>query len=244
MKPKIKLQTNGGHPPAPVELLDELLDEELGMMGTPPPPPPPTNKIKLKPIITSEDKPSNGLAAPATTGTKKLKLKPVSNGTSPVPDRPLSTNVYHSPSAPPVNPVQTSAPMSTPHPLPLAVNEPNGLFRKPEPPIANVSVSQVQTLINPRRARTIFEHLMKFPAAFIASLCFNLARPPVSQIDHPLFLSMQFLRPVDPIQDGCPTYYDEIKEPMDFGTMQNKLSTGQYHTWGAFGADMELVFRK
>lgn len=176
MKPKIKLQTNGGHPPAPVELLDELLDEELGMMGTPPPPPPPTNKIKLKPIVTPEVKPSNGLAALATSGTKKLKLKPVSNGTSPVPDRPLSTSIYHSPSVPPINPIQASAPMSTPHPLPLAVNESTGLFRKPEPPIANVSVSQVQTPINPRRARTIFEHLMKFPAAFIVSFYRNLAR--------------------------------------------------------------------
>lgn len=31
---------------------------------------------------------------------------------------------------------------------------------------------------------------------------------------------------------------------MDFGTMLGKITKGQYRTWGEFGADMELVFRK
>ncbi|EJU02667.1 hypothetical protein DACRYDRAFT_21692 [Dacryopinax primogenitus] len=50
-----------------------------------------------------------------------------------------------------------------------------------------------------------------------------------------------FLRPVDPIADGCPTYYDEIKNPMDFGTMENKLTEGRYDTMSAFAADFDLV---
>ena len=28
-----------------------------------------------------------------------------------------------------------------------------------------------------------------------------------------------FLRPVDPISQSCPTYYDVIKNPMDLGTI-------------------------
>ena len=28
-----------------------------------------------------------------------------------------------------------------------------------------------------------------------------------------------FLKPVDPIRDGCPTYYDVIENPMDLGTV-------------------------
>ncbi|KZT52907.1 hypothetical protein CALCODRAFT_501745 [Calocera cornea HHB12733] len=50
-----------------------------------------------------------------------------------------------------------------------------------------------------------------------------------------------FLRPVDPIADGCPTYYDEIKHPMDFGTMEHKLNEGEYMTMGDFAADFDLV---
>lgn len=28
-----------------------------------------------------------------------------------------------------------------------------------------------------------------------------------------------FLKPVDPIRDGCPTYFDVIDSPMDLGTV-------------------------
>ena len=28
-----------------------------------------------------------------------------------------------------------------------------------------------------------------------------------------------FLKPVDPIKDGCPTYLDVIENPMDLGTV-------------------------
>ncbi|KAI0692979.1 hypothetical protein BC835DRAFT_1276761 [Cytidiella melzeri] len=50
-----------------------------------------------------------------------------------------------------------------------------------------------------------------------------------------------FLRPVDTQLDGCPTYYDEIKNPMDFGTMSAKLSAGDYKTMEEFGVDVDLV---
>ncbi|KAI9057062.1 hypothetical protein FKP32DRAFT_1598551 [Trametes sanguinea] len=52
-----------------------------------------------------------------------------------------------------------------------------------------------------------------------------------------------FLRPVDPVLDGCPTYFDEIKEPMDFGTIGNKLTEGKYSTMEEFARDVELVFQ-
>ncbi|KIY52676.1 hypothetical protein FISHEDRAFT_63651 [Fistulina hepatica ATCC 64428] len=52
-----------------------------------------------------------------------------------------------------------------------------------------------------------------------------------------------FLRPVDPVKDGCPTYYDEIKEPMDLGTMTRKLTMGEYTTLEGFKKDMELMLR-
>ncbi|KAI0830772.1 hypothetical protein BC628DRAFT_1355553 [Trametes gibbosa] len=52
-----------------------------------------------------------------------------------------------------------------------------------------------------------------------------------------------FMRPVDPIADGCPTYFDEIKEPMDFGTMGTKLTEGKYSTMEEFSKDVEQVFQ-
>ncbi|THH30629.1 hypothetical protein EUX98_g3547 [Antrodiella citrinella] len=51
-----------------------------------------------------------------------------------------------------------------------------------------------------------------------------------------------FLIPVDPVRDGCPSYYDEIKQPMDLGTMSSKLAEHQYATMEDFAKDMNLIF--
>jgi transcription initiation factor TFIID subunit 2 len=51
-----------------------------------------------------------------------------------------------------------------------------------------------------------------------------------------------FSRPVDPVMDGCPTYLDEIKHPMDFGTMGQKLTSGKYVTMEEVNRDAQLVF--
>ncbi|KAK0208686.1 hypothetical protein DFS33DRAFT_1413599 [Desarmillaria ectypa] len=50
-----------------------------------------------------------------------------------------------------------------------------------------------------------------------------------------------FNRPVDPILDGCPSYLEEIAQPMDFGTMSEKLAQNQYQTMEDFRTDFELV---
>lgn len=50
-----------------------------------------------------------------------------------------------------------------------------------------------------------------------------------------------FLKPVDPILDGAPTYYEEIKSPMDLSTMDTKLTEGKYSTMADFAADMLLI---
>ncbi|OJA15957.1 TAF2 protein [Rhizopogon vesiculosus] len=53
--------------------------------------------------------------------------------------------------------------------------------------------------------------------------------------------SVIFAQPVDPERDGCPTYYEEIKHPMDFGTMTQRLNEGKYLTMEDFQKDVELV---
>ena len=51
-----------------------------------------------------------------------------------------------------------------------------------------------------------------------------------------------FLQPIDPVRDQAPTYYEEIKHPMDLSTIGAKLKQGQYKTMGEFASDMRLMF--
>jgi len=51
-----------------------------------------------------------------------------------------------------------------------------------------------------------------------------------------------FLRPVDPVLDGCPTYFDEIAHPMDFGTISANLASHSYETMEELRKDVDLVF--
>lgn len=51
-----------------------------------------------------------------------------------------------------------------------------------------------------------------------------------------------FHNPVDPIMLGIPTYFDVIKNPMDFGTVKSNLKAGKYHDICEFESDVELVF--
>lgn len=52
-----------------------------------------------------------------------------------------------------------------------------------------------------------------------------------------------FLEPVDPVALNIPTYHSIIKQPMDLGTMSEKLDNGQYESANAFKADFNLVVK-
>lgn len=51
-----------------------------------------------------------------------------------------------------------------------------------------------------------------------------------------------FNRPVDPILDGVPDYYEKIANPMDFKTIQDKLDASVYSNSEEFSEDVRLVF--
>ena len=62
-----------------------------------------------------------------------------------------------------------------------------------------------------------------------------------------------FSRPVDPIRDGVPNYFEVIKKPMDLGTIKRKLALNErrrhepfkssmYRTPDEFKADVNLVW--
>lgn len=51
-----------------------------------------------------------------------------------------------------------------------------------------------------------------------------------------------FMDPVDPVALNIPDYLDVIKNPMDFGTIRERLENAYYNTHNAFAEDMRLVF--
>ena len=53
-----------------------------------------------------------------------------------------------------------------------------------------------------------------------------------------------FNQPVDPVALNLPTYFDVVKHPMDYSTIQAKLSRGEYRDQNGalFEADVLLVF--
>ena len=51
-----------------------------------------------------------------------------------------------------------------------------------------------------------------------------------------------FAEPVDSEKYNIPDYHTYVKNPMDFGTIKNKLKTNQYANVKDFQADMELTF--
>lgn len=55
--------------------------------------------------------------------------------------------------------------------------------------------------------------------------------------------AFEFLRPVDPVKQGIPYYFDIIKNPMDLGTVKTKLRNGKYSSIQDFDKDIRLMFR-
>ncbi|KAJ3526870.1 hypothetical protein NM688_g8206 [Phlebia brevispora] len=91
----------------------------------------------------------------------------------------------------------------------------------PQQPAKSKKASPSQpehTPVNEKKCRDVLKALMKLPQAAI------------------------FLQPVDIVRDGCPTYYDEIKHPMDFSTITKKLSDGEYKIMEDFAKDVQLIF--
>ena len=51
-----------------------------------------------------------------------------------------------------------------------------------------------------------------------------------------------FHEPVDIVKFGIPDYYNIIKQPMDFGTIKQRLSSNHYNRPQEYLDDMALVF--
>ncbi|XP_066339479.1 transcription factor GTE12-like [Miscanthus floridulus] len=86
------------------------------------------------------------------------------------------------------------------------------------------------------------QHHYKVKAASMKSsrmirLCGNIVR---KLIDHKG--GWLFKEPVDPVLYRIPDYFDVIRNPMDLGTVKNKLTKKQYASIEEFAADVRLTF--
>ncbi len=79
--------------------------------------------------------------------------------------------------------------------------------------------------------------------AAMTTTLFKKAKTILTRLCNQENISFYFLRPVDPITDGCPTYLEEIKDPMDFGTIRRKLEGKEYTDLFDFESHMDLVFK-
>lgn len=52
-----------------------------------------------------------------------------------------------------------------------------------------------------------------------------------------------FMEPVDPVALNIPTYHSIVKQPMDLGTMNDKLQRGEYETAKDFKSDFNLIVK-
>ncbi|RXK36392.1 hypothetical protein M231_06358 [Tremella mesenterica] len=235
----VKFQTPPGRPPKeskprkPVGSteIDDLLGQEVDAMEQRPsihPSPTisfvkPTTTMKPPPIITL--KPSLNTSSSSSSSSDEPKMKKAKITTKSSPEKtPQTHTTLHTP--PLSSPIIPKAPKQKPvpplpPPPPPAVDVPGALLpiaTRQKPP-SNLP----QTVGNPMPFR------LKRAKALLAAL----KKPQEALI---------FARPVNPIADGCPTYLDEIKEPMDLGTITKKMDGRQYTTMGALAYDIELVF--
>ncbi|KAF8167444.1 hypothetical protein B0H34DRAFT_792168 [Crassisporium funariophilum] len=182
-------------------------------------------------IVEKEKVPA--IAVPSNNKRKKpgdvgeediLELVTPAKKERPSPPGPSTSASTSKPSAPPIKIKKDRvAEVSRP---PAASNSPATSLKGKEkevvsqtPPAGNSKPRRPlqATPINEKKCKDLLKGISRLPEAFI------------------------FARPVDPVLDGCPTYYDEIQHPMDFGTISNKLNESKYETMEQFKKDFELV---
>lgn len=99
--------------------------------------------------------------------------------------------------------------------------------------------------IHPPKSKDIYPYEIKKPKSkklqnamkFCSMVLKELMSKKYSSFNYP------FLEPVDAIALNLPTYSQYVKEPMDLGTISNKLSNWEYQTLEDFESDVRLVFK-
>ncbi|SJX62832.1 related to TAF2-component of TFIID complex [Sporisorium reilianum f. sp. reilianum] len=112
-----------------------------------------------------------------------------------------------------------------------AINGPRVAFDTPEKPAA-----VEKKKIKPKKVKP----LAPGQASGMSFADLTACRNTLKKLMQNKFASI-FLNPVDPVRDQATNYFDVIKEPMDLGSILNKLDSGQYKDRHGLRADFELM---
>ncbi|EST05572.1 Bromodomain protein [Kalmanozyma brasiliensis GHG001] len=116
-----------------------------------------------------------------------------------------------------------------------ATNGPRVAFETPEKPAAE---APDRKKIKPKKIKP----LAPGQASGMSFADLTACRNTLKKLMQNKFASI-FLNPVDPVRDQATDYFDVIKEPMDLGSILNKLDSGQYKDRHELRADFELMLR-
>lgn len=118
-------------------------------------------------------------------------------------------------------------------PSATATNAPRVAFETPEKPPASASDKKK---LKPKKAKP----LAPGQASGMSFADLTACRNTLKKLMQNKFAAI-FLNPVDPVRDQATNYFDIIKEPMDLGSILNKLDSGQYKDRHELRADFELM---
>lgn len=185
------------------------------------PPPVPARASSIKVNLPAPPPAAATVGSPQPQTSKplgvKLKLKP--KGTPSVPPTPASERSSPSASSPLSIPKPTSkakSPVQTFTPAAVApAVEAAASMEDEDDGIDTVAQGEGEP-IHTKQCKTLLQNLKRLPEAFL------------------------FLNPV--LEVYAPGYFDVVKSPMDLGTIETKLNSGQYTTMDQFATDVEQIF--
>lgn len=107
----------------------------------------------------------------------------------------------------------------------------------------SVATSRPKRTIHPPKSKELPYDVRPRKKKFAAELRFcNQTIKELTSKKHYNY-NFPFLAPVDPVALNLPNYHDIVKEPMDLGTIQSKLTNNLYENADEFEKDVRLMFR-
>jgi bromodomain-containing factor 1 len=107
----------------------------------------------------------------------------------------------------------------------------------------SVAASRPKRKIVPPKAKDLEYHTKPKNKKFAAELRFcNQTIKELMSKKHYNY-NFPFLAPVDTVALNIPNYREIVKQPMDLGTIQNKLTNNEYENGDDFEKDVRLVFK-
>ncbi len=98
-----------------------------------------------------------------------------------------------------------------------------------------LNTTELFPIIHPKKANEIKGR----PAELMANVVSKLLNFTKDDVHY----GIHFMEPVNPERDNCPNYRKIITNPMDLGTLINRLYLDYYKSYDIFWKDLGLVFK-